>query len=180
MGKTKTKVIPKECPLFFSNKGSRNDVRLRVINEFIKELPGKGAGGLQSKYIYFVETLNSGQRVYLERPANLHNGFDFVVNVENEIFLTEKGLEKNYPAHHHILDDLELKKKESPQKYKELYKLINDIYNCEEITESTLKFDSGYPVDLILKVIKWFFIEQDIRYWNYSGRAMFMDGVPKP
>ena len=180
MPKTKTKAIPKKCKISISNKGSRNDVRLKVINEFIKELPGKGPGGLQSNYIYYVETLKSGQRIYLERPANLHNGFDFVVNIENEIFLTEKGLEKNYPAHHHILDDLELKKKESPKKYKELYKLINNIYNCEEITESSLKFDSGYPVDLILKVIKWYFIEQDIRYWNYSGRAMFMEGVPKP
>jgi hypothetical protein len=180
MGKTKSKIIPNEYTLSFSNKGSRDDVRLRVINEFIKEKPGKGSGGLQSKYIYYVETLNSGQRIYLERPANLHNGFDFVINVENEIFVTKKGLAKSYPSHQHILDDLKLKKIESPQKYKELYQLINNIYNCEEIIESTLKFDSGYPVDLILKVIKWFFIEQDIRYWNYSGRAMFMSGVPKP
>ena len=85
MPKTKTKAIPKKCKISISNKGSRNDVRLKVINEFIKEFPGKGPGGLQSKYIYYVETLKSGQRIYLERPANLHNGFDFVVNIENEI-----------------------------------------------------------------------------------------------
>ena len=63
---------------------------------------------------------------------------------------------------------------------KKLYKLIEDVYNCKEIEDTNLKFDSGNSVDLILKVAKWFFIEQDIRYWNYSGRAMFMSGVPKP
>ena len=46
---------------------------------------------LQSKYLYYVETLKSGKRIYLERPANLHNGFDFVVNVEDEIFYLKPG-----------------------------------------------------------------------------------------
>jgi hypothetical protein len=30
----------------------------------------------------------------------------------------------------------------------------------------------------ILKAIKWLFIEQDIRYWNYSGRNMTWGLVP--
>lgn len=30
----------------------------------------------------------------------------------------------------------------------------------------------------ILKAIKWLFIEQDIRYWNYSGRNMTWGIVP--
>jgi hypothetical protein len=33
---------------------------------------------------------------------------------------------------------------------------------------------------MIIKTIKWLFIEQDIRYWNYSGRDMLWSGVPKP
>lgn len=33
----------------------------------------------------------------------------------------------------------------------------------------------GFPMDLIFKTSKWFFIEQDIRYWNYSGRNMLME-----
>ena len=35
----------------------------------------------------------------------------------------------------------------------------------------------GRPVEMLLKVIKWFFIEQDIRYWNYSGRNMLKNGI---
>jgi hypothetical protein len=36
---------------------------------------------------------------------------------------------------------------------------------------------AGYPVDMVLKLIKWFFIEQDINYWNVSGRNKFMGAV---
>ncbi len=181
MAKTKNKVVPNEINLNFSNIGNRNDVRKRVIDKFLEEIPGHGKGGAQSKYLYYVETLKSGKRIYLERPANLHNGFDFVVNVEDGEFLTKKGLKKHYPAHHHIFEDLEKKKVESRSKYEQLYELITNVYNCRtEAIDKNLKFNSGYDVDLILKVIKWFFIEQDIRYWNYSGRAMFMSGVPKP
>lgn len=174
-------IIAKKIEKFFSNSGTRNEVRERVITEFLQETPGTGNGDKQSKYLYYVETLSNGNRIYLERPANLHNGFDFVINVENMIFLTEKGLEKHYPAHDHIIADLEDKRDESREKYAILYTLIEDVYNCKEIGDNiNLKFDTGYDVDMILKVIKWFFIEQDIRYWNYSGRAMLMSGIPKP
>ena len=164
---------------FFPNSGTRNEVRGRVITEFLKELPGTGNGEKQSKYLYFVETLKDGNRIYLERPANLHNGFDFLINVENINFSTTNRIKYN-PSHDNIFNDLKAKKIESQEKYKKLYKLIEDVYNCKEIEDTNLQFNSGYPVDLILKVAKWFFIEQDIRYWNYSGRAMFMSGVPKP
>ena len=115
----------------------------------------------------------------MERPANLHNGFDFLINVENTNFSTSNRIKYN-PSHDNIFNDLKAKKTESQEKYKKLYKLIEDVYNCKEIEDTNLQFNSGYPVDLILKVAKWFFIEQDIRYWNYSGRVMFMSGVPKP
>ena len=164
---------------FFSNSRTRNEVRERVITEFLKELPGTGNGENQSKYLYFVETLKDGNRIYLERPANLHNGFDFLINVENVNFSTTNRIKYN-PSHDNIFNDLKAKKTESPENYKKLYKLIEDVYNCKEIPDTNLKFKNGYSVDLILKVAKWFFIEQDIMYWNYSGRAMFMSGVPKP
>ncbi len=172
-------VVANKIEKFFSNSGTRNEVRERIIAEFIKEMPGTGNGDNQSKYLYYVETLNDGNRIYLERPANLHNGFDFLINVENINFSTTNRIKYN-PSHDNIFSDLQVKKAESPEKYAKLYKLIEDVYNCEEIPEIDLSFNTGYPVDLILKVAKWFFIEQDIRYWNYSGRAMFMSGVPKP
>ena len=58
-----------EITNFFSNSGSRNEVRMRVVNALASEEPGIGRGEDASKYIYFVETLRSGDRIYLQRPA---------------------------------------------------------------------------------------------------------------
>ena len=71
----------------FSNEGSRNEVRMRVVNKFAEELPGKGQGDLRSVYVYYVETLQDGSRVYLKRPGSAfqgYYGFDFVICVENK------------------------------------------------------------------------------------------------
>ena len=54
-------------------------------------------------------------------------------------------------------------------------------FECQDIKEieySELHFESGLSPEHILKVIKWLFIEQDIAYWNYSGRNMTWGLVP--
>ena len=53
--------------------------------------------------------------------------------------------------------------------------------NCKDISSeeiSKLTFTTGYSAEHILKVLKWLFIEQDIRYWNYSGRAKTRGIIP--
>lgn len=165
---------------YFSNSGTRNDVRKKVIEEFMKEQPGKGTGELASKYNYIVEYLQCGNKVILTRPANLKNGFDFLIRVENIDFSKGLGKFRDYPKHDDILDDLSLKKSKNCVLYQELYKFIVLTYECNEIDDNwfhNLNFDIGYPCDLIVKTIKWFFIEQDIRYWNYSGRNMLMSSI---
>jgi len=42
-----------------------------------------------------------------------------------------------------------------------------------------LKFKSGLPADAVLRLLKWLFIEQDLTYWNNSGRRMFMQAIKK-
>ena len=99
-----------EITQFFSNEGSRNDVRMRVVNALATEAPGTGTGDDASKYIYYVETLSSGDRVYLQRPANLHNGFDFVVCVENANYAEPGKRRRNFPKHDDFGEDLQMKK----------------------------------------------------------------------
>ena len=70
-----------EVECFFSNEGTRNEVRMRVVDRLALEEAGTGKDENASRYIYYVETLADGNRVYLQRPANLHNGFDFLVCV---------------------------------------------------------------------------------------------------
>lgn len=167
--------------LNISNKGTRNEVRTRVIEEFLKEKPGTGKGDKATRYTYYIEELSNGDRVFLERPAWNARGFDFVIHVENTKFSNNK----TNPTHDDILVDLKNKKSENPEGYKNLYSIIEKVFNCEEIrkdieTIESININSGYPLDLVLYVLKWFFIEQDIRFWNYSGRNMLMSGIPKP
>ncbi len=170
-----------EISHFFSNEGSRNEVRMRVVNAFSTEEPGTGNGNNASKYIYYVETLRSGDRVYLQRPANLHNGFDFLVCVENANYAPAGSRCRNFPKHDDFGIDLQMKKEENPEMYARLYALLQRVYECHDVTDEQMDaviFSSGLPVDHILKAIKWLFIEQDIRYWNYSGRSMTWGLVP--
>lgn len=172
-----------EITKHFSNRGSRNEVRLRVVKVFSNEEPGTGNGDNASKYIYYVEILNDGNRIYLQRPANLHNGFDFLVCVENTNYAKLGKRCRNYPKHEDIGEDLKQKKAESPTEYARLFELIKRVYECDDVDDSemsVLRFSVGLPIDHILKVIKWLFIEQDIRYWNYSGRNMTWSIVPQP
>lgn len=165
--------------LSIKNEGSRNDIRMKVVDFLSKEKPGKGKDELASRYTYYVETLSNGNRIYLRRPANLHNGFDFLVCVEN-INFNPNGRKRNYPTHENIVKDLESKKNENPEQYKTLFSIIEKVYMCQEPNINLLDnlvFKSGYPCNLIVKTLKWFFIEQDIRYWNYSGRDMLWSGI---
>lgn len=167
----------------FSNEGTRNEVRMRVVNQLASEEPGAGANELVSRYIYYVETLKDGNKVYLRRPAQLYYGFDFVVCVEGMNYAAPGYRKRNYPTHKDFSKDLAAKKAENPIMYKRLYELLKRVFECHDVTEneySNIKFKTGFEVDHILKTLKWLFIEQDIRYWNYSGRYMTWKIVPRP
>lgn len=165
----------------FSNLGTPNEVRMRVVNKFSKEEKGSGKNDLASRYTYYVETLSDGNRIYLRRPAYLHNGFDFCVCVENTNFSISRR-KRQAPSHDDIIDDLKIKRANEPEVYKEIYSFIQKIYNCQEVSDEqllALNLTSGrFSAEMIVKVLKWLFIEQDIRYWNYSGRDMLFNGIP--
>ena len=163
--------------------GTRNEVRMRAVKKFSEEEPGKGSKEKASKYHYIVKYINDGTKVVLTRPANLKNGFDFLIRVQGLNFSSKGKRYRDYPKHDEIIDDLKTKRDHDPILYKKLYEFIENIYECNDINEPQIKklnFHVGYKVEMILCVIRWFFIEQDIRYWNYSGRNMLMDGIPKP
>ena len=60
-----------------------------------------------------------------------------------------------------------------------LISVLEDVYNCKDICQEEIMIDfvSGYSSELIIKTLNWLFIEQDIRYWNYSGRDMLWNGI---
>lgn len=174
----------------FSPTGNFTNDRLHlkniVITKFIEELPGsKSRDKLNmSYYKYHVETLTNGNKVHLLRPAYGKKGFDFLISVEGLIFKDNRS--KSSPGHSDIYYDLTEKQRTEREKYRILYGMIHRVYLCEEPDDiiqdcGHLQFDAGFCVESLLKMVKWFFLEQDIRYWNYQGREKFFeDKVPHP
>lgn len=166
----------------FSNK--RSELRKEIIEIFLKEKPGTGKGNLTTRYKYIVNKLKDGRKVYLSRPANFNNGFDFTLNVSDTNFnlglLNKKGKTKRSstrPTHDNILTDLINKKTENLVLYKLFMDQIDLIFECKNPTSIRFSFTSGHPSELIIECIKWLFVEQDVTYWNYSGRTMFYKGI---
>ena len=161
----------------FSN--DRVDLRIEIINIFLDENPGTGRGNLTSRYKYITKVLSGGNEVFLKRPANFNNGFDFIVNVSGINFNEgiPNGRASMRPTHGNILEDLRVKKQEDEDLYNELKEQIDFIYNCESTTETNFAFTLGHPTDLLLECIKWLFVEQDVTYWNYSGRTMLFNAI---
>ena len=157
----------------FSN--DRTEIRKIIINIFLDEIPGTGKGELTSKYHYIVKR-KGDQEVYLKRPAQFNNGFDFTLNVSN-INFNPYGRKTTRPTHGNIIDDLILKKKNSNILFKELKLQIDKIYNCQDPDKVEFNFGVGLDTEILLECIKWLFVEQDVTYWNYSGRAMFYNGI---
>lgn len=153
--------------------GDRRVIRRQVIIKFLEEEPGTGTGENSSKYIYYVERLYDGSRIFLRRPAPLNKGVDFEVNVEN-IKFRDRG-KVTMPSHADIINDLSCKKEDNGNEYRKVQLIIEKLYNCEMVTDNDyrdISFECGHPIEAILKSIKWLFIEQDVTYWNWSGRAM--------
>lgn len=144
------------------------EIRDLLLDTWKLELPA-------TLYRYFVETLLIGKRVYLERPGRLNKGCDFVIFVEDFI-LFGNGNDKP-PRHNDLLTDLKFKANSMRTNFLYLRSLIQQVYNCDPMAPiinqaNALAFKSGWSCEVILKVVRWLFIEQDLTYWNRTGRAM--------
>lgn len=158
---------------------TREKLRNAVVIKFLSEPPGYWKDGIKhvTRFKYFVEQLEDGRRIFLLRPTYLNKGIDFQVWVE--MF---DGINDRRPSHANIFEDLKLKNEENPQDFHRAIKLIDDVWNCKE-PDSVLErkdkeaFHRGLPLEMLLKILKWLFIEQDITYWNYDGRRMLRKAI---
>ena len=148
----------------------RHKIVRKVIGTFIKaEYQEKGKG---VEFWYPVENLPDNKRLFIVRPGHKKN-FDFKVEVTEEMGLREG-------SHNQIALDLRRKGQENQQKLKDLLQVVGEIYHCSENDINRLleihpgikkAFQIGAEVEVLLKVMKWLFIMEDIVYWDNEGRA---------
>jgi len=157
---------------------SREASRKKAVETFLSEKAGYWQEGKKhvTRYKYFVEKIKDGRRVFLLRPTYLNKGIDFQVWVEKM-----DGSEDKRPSHKDVFHDLELKKKENPKEIALLKNAIKMVWECQEpdtvLKTVKLSFKQGFEPELLLKILKWLFIEQDITYWNYDGRGMLKQHI---
>ena len=161
---------------------TREDYHKQLIMLFLEEQHGTSEEW--NYYDYFVETGKNDKRIYLHRPAYKNKGMDFEVRVEDYQFRYGKYgnviSSGNRPSHSEIWNDVNDKVVENPEDGIKLKALITKIYNCEDPKKEEIEacyFTKGLPLDLLLYTIKWLFIEQDMTYWNQSGREMYYNGL---
>ncbi len=159
------------------DSNTRSAIRNEVIQLFLNENPGTGTGELSSKYHYTVESF-AGIDIIIKRPAALNKGFDFTVNTSEALFMRQRRYRN--PSHNDILDSLAYCKENYPNTYNTVREQLINMFNCS--SDPVSQNDIGYfvdcdnnlrPIQIILLATKWLFIEQDVTYWNWSGRQMF-------
>ena len=168
-----------EKDLLLPENLSRNEIRQYVINEFLDEEAGTGTGDLTTKYTYTVERLATSN-IVLKRPATLNKGMDFTVHVIGKKF-REKFAYQDRPKHQEIIDDMIALKQSNPNEYSNLAKIIHQIYQCQPYDKLALKnlviSSTLLTAEEIALTLNWLFIEQDITYWNWSGRGMLYQAL---
>lgn len=163
----------KNLKISVNNIKDRAKLRTKILDQWSKEKP-------DTKYRYFVEKLANKNQIYLERPGRLNKGCDFVIFIENHLIF-KNGNDKP-PKHNFILDDLKNKKRQLiPKQWEQLLCAIDAIYNCKSynnaISFCTKLPNIGESYELILKTLRWLFIEQDITYWAGQGRNMLRSHI---
>ena len=169
----------------------RNDHRIEIeFYDRIDELPREETRNLlletwkaeapTTQYRYYVEILQTEKRIYLERPGRLNKGCDFVILVE-DLILYNNGNDKP-PRHQDLIADLRSKEVSDRLQFLRLRSLIKSVYECDSLDSiinqaNRLTLCVGWPSEVILKIVKWFFIEQDITYWNRTGRQMLWNEI---
>ncbi len=149
---------------------NRKIIRDELVKLFQNEKAGQGKGSLSTRVIYCVEKIGN-EIIYLKRPAPLNKGFDFEIHTKSKLF---EGRVKSRPRHQDILNNLNKLKMLDETIFTNVQKIIDEIYLCNDKNIESIDFQfNNLNVTILLKLIKWLFLEQDITYWSFSGREMF-------
>lgn len=166
-----------------SLSGDRVAIRRKLLARIGREAAGTGTGNKASRYIYQVESSRDGFCVELHRPAFLNKGIDFTVRIPGVQFNESKSKHwRHVPRHKDIVAILaKFQTTHGKVKFQSISRYIRDIYNCVERKRAPNfrinYFGQSLHIDVVLLSLKWLFIEQDLTYWNFSGRARLFEAI---
>jgi hypothetical protein len=165
---------------------SRDSVHREIIELFLNEEHGLDSAGHKMAYTYLVDSV-AGWSIVLSRPARLNRGMNFVVSTFPKIPFQKykKGTFRFVPTQNDVISLLgEAQKSMGPQ-YARVSRSIEQIFNCGAPSFADAGVcvhdaaGNSFPVIVVLLLVKWLFTEQDVTYWNYSGREMLFNALKK-
>jgi hypothetical protein len=120
--------------------------------------------------------------IELHRPAFLNKGIDFTVRCMTICFNPGKTRWRHVPKHDDLVQILRGLKDNRPRLYRGVREALSQVYQCKRVqnladlsrlvSPPLVNGAAGCPGDVAVLAAKWLFAEQDVTYWNYSGRAM--------
>lgn len=166
---------------------TRENIRKEITGWFLDEKCGTNQQ--VSRYEYIVEEFLIGDlkyEIYLRRPAFKNKGMDFVISVRRFKKRTFKHgdskwsyrEELNRPSFESIYEALK-----NIQGGIDVSAYLKSVYDTSTILDTSTipdvlikirKISKNFEMHLAVAILlfKWFFIEQDCTYWNYSGREL--------
>lgn len=166
------------------NGNSRETIHEEIIELFLREEHGLDPQGKPMEYTYSVDG-SDGYDIILTRPARLNRGMDFVILTNPSIAFQKykKGTFRIIPSQKDIVECLKKFKEQMGNGYAAVASSIRELFDClpvsRQLPNISLLDENGQPFSLsvVLLLVKWFFIEQDVTYWNYSGREMLFQAL---
>lgn len=162
--------------------GPRREFRDQLVQAFLAEAPGTGKKKETTRYTYEADLSPSGHHIELWRPALLNKGLDFTVRIPSLKLNTARAQWRHVPRHRDLIRIFTSLKENEPNQYPKILACLHQAFACEPINglkEISVLFASGetnscdkIPADVAVLVAKWLFAEQDLTYWNQSGRYM--------
>lgn len=164
---TKSKTIIEGPEIRIIEPIGRFEIVKKAVTHFIEFEKDKKGKGIEFRYP--VEELSIGKKLYIHRPGVKWN-FDFKVEIPPDY-----GLEEG--RHDQIARLLCQIKESNETDFNHLWDIIFSLYHCKNndvdamLSETSISQINNIAPDVLLKVIKWLFIMEDIIYWHYEGRA---------
>jgi hypothetical protein len=151
-----------------------SDWRRKVIVLFLDETKGTG----DYYYAYRVEQMTDGSAIYLVRPT-FKRGLDYL------LLLADSRGSVIAPKFDDLENDLREKKLRFPELYQRLHSALMQVHAGKDpdrvlagLKDDLSAFSSGgMPIETLLKVAKWLFIDEDVKYWGQRGRDEWRDSL---
>lgn len=131
---------------------------------------------------YEVENISDGRKIVITKPGGKSGRYGIPKKEDFLVFIYDSKKKSFWQiSHKQIFEDLQNKAAINAKETIEVIESLEKVYRGEEpddvLRKIKLNISVGEPVEVLLKVYKWIWGQEDVNYPNHKGRAMCMEGI---